>query len=114
MKPIWTNTLTKEQIAASEKTWYAGVDAREAAGAEVLRSKGIDPGFTTREHKAAEERLRESDADWKKQARKRLAEIEVATGVVEPSDPDAWLEAAKARCAVVEAELRASDAPFTH
>jgi hypothetical protein len=63
--------------------------ADEAKGAEVLRARGIDPGFTTREHAAAIKRL------------EAVTEEPVLSN-------EEWLAAARAKCDAVELELRAS------
>jgi nucleoid-associated protein YgaU len=113
----WGNTLTKEQADASNKAFDEQRDRDEAAGAAILRSKGLPVSFTTRERRAAELKLNTAAGigtadDWRVEARARVAKFEVETGVTEPSDPQAWLAAAWERANAVEVEMRRSSASF--
>jgi hypothetical protein len=82
----YNNILTP---AVSDAEWLEKRRAEEAKGAAVLRARGIDPGFTT---------LEKADA---------IKRLETVTEEPVLSN-DAWLAAARARCATVELELRAS------
>jgi hypothetical protein len=90
---IWSNKLrdpvVKAKAVASNKACDAKIDAAEAKGAEVLRARGIEPGFTTREHAAAIKKL------------EAVSEEPVLSN-------EEWLAAARKRCEEIELELRAS------
>jgi hypothetical protein len=91
---IWGPDLLKcpEVKAEADRATAAAeeqIDANELKGAEVLRARGIEPGFTTREHAAAIKRL------------EAVSEEPVLSN-------DEWLIAARAKCDSVELELRAS------
>ena len=94
---IWgPNLLRCPEIKAKADASNAACDAellrKAEIGAEVLRARGIDPGFTTLEQRAAVNRL----------------ELAFVSTHAEPSDPNAWLAAARAKCDAVALELRAS------
>jgi hypothetical protein len=92
---IWGPNLLRcpEVRAESDRAtvaFEAQTDADEAKGAEILRARGIDPGFTTREQAAAIKRLEAS----------------------EKLSNDEWMAAARAKCDAVELELRASSRTY--
>jgi hypothetical protein len=91
---IWgPNLLLCPEVKAEADRATAAFEAKTladaATGAEVLRARGIDPGFTTLEHAAA------------------IKQLEAVTEEPVLSN-DEWLAAARAKCAQVELELRAS------
>ena len=95
---IWgPNLLLCPEVKAEADRATAAFEAQnvadEAKGAEVLRSKGIEVGFTTREHAAAIKKL------------EAVSEKPVLSN-------EEWLAAARKRCAEIELELRASSRVF--
>ena len=119
MDTIWRNLLTpgSEELAraeANELAFDRQLAADAALGAKVLEARGIVAPWTAIEKRVAkadiearvELRSAAPEYDWRVAARKQIESVDLTLdGHV---DADAWLVAARARCAEIEVEMRSS------